>query len=137
MASPSIFSMRVVRCPACGARLPVQTHLAMLRCEYCDARVELERMPPQQPSLQQPGPPRMPGPPVHVARPQYSRFALIVLLLPVLLAGAGAFTAFRAVQLGETTTAAAIPSTPLAAPRALTADARTVAPTPASPLASV
>lgn len=35
--------LRVPRCPACHARLPVQGTEAVVVCEYCDARVEIGR----------------------------------------------------------------------------------------------
>jgi hypothetical protein len=89
MAAPSFFSMRVIRCPACGARLPQQSTTPIVRCEYCDARVEIAQpvaAPPQR---------RMPGPPAHVARPQYSSFAWILMIVPLVVITTGAFTAYR------------------------------------------
>jgi hypothetical protein len=72
MASRSIFHMRVIRCPSCGASLPVQGREPQVTCDYCDARVEIVRgsaTPPPQPRT---------GTPKHRANAHYSAFAWIM-----------------------------------------------------------
>ena len=91
MGSRTLFSLRVIRCPACHARLPVEGGETMVTCEYCDARVQLcARGAAPRPAKPQPATrpaqvdaPSVP-PPTHTATPHYSGFAWVVLLVPLL-----------------------------------------------------
>lgn len=87
MGSRTLFSLKVIRCPACHARLPVQGGETVVKCEYCDARVQLSGASPPKPK--RPAPVFEPAPPIeqpttHVATPHYSGFAWIMLLVPFL-----------------------------------------------------
>jgi DNA-directed RNA polymerase subunit RPC12/RpoP len=92
MAAGSIFSLRTIQCPACGARLPVDGRALVVACEYCDARVEVQR----RSSAPAPSPRPSPGPQRHVAQPHYSGFAWAVLIVPIAVVGYGAFALFLA-----------------------------------------
>lgn len=85
MASRSIFSLRVARCPACHARLPVRGNEPVVVCEYCDARVELVRRAP--PTHGPASTPRR-----TVAQSHYSGFAWAI-VLGATVCGIGAYLA--------------------------------------------
>lgn len=94
MASRTLFSLRVIRCPACHARLPVHGGESIVACEYCDARVQIQRhrsAPPPHPLAPTPHP-------VHTATPHYSGFAWIAFVVPLLAIGGSAVAFF--VQAG-------------------------------------
>lgn len=78
MGSRSLFALRVLRCPGCHARLPVQGGETMLTCEYCDARVQLSGKKP---------PAAVPGSgsrTTHVATTHYSGVAWVIFAVPLL-----------------------------------------------------
>jgi hypothetical protein len=94
MGSRTLFALRVIRCPACHARLPVQGADSVVRCEYCDAHVQLGGSGPKkkkkkqqhghQPVAPSPHAPSVAEAPTHVAQPHYSGCAWIVFIIPLL-----------------------------------------------------
>jgi hypothetical protein len=105
----ALFSLRVIRCPACHARLSVQGDESILQCEYCDAHVQLagveakKKKKKQQQSRpaasQAPVPPVGPPPASHVAQPHYSGFAWVVFLIPLMSIAGVAVSVFMSAGL--------------------------------------
>jgi hypothetical protein len=93
MGSRTLFALRVIRCPACHARLPVEGGELVVKCEYCDAHVQLAGSGPKKKKKKQPAQPQPPpavaapvadAPTTHTAQPHYSGFAWVVFLVPLL-----------------------------------------------------
>ncbi|MEX1365455.1 MAG: hypothetical protein AB1Z98_20175 [Nannocystaceae bacterium] len=137
MAARSIFSLRVVRCPACHARLPIGGGEAMVVCEYCDARVEVVRRATPRPAPSA-GTSSAASPPTrrHVATARFSSFMWTLLLAPLVIGVAIAASVYVATTPGaaaflDPPTVSTTPS----APRGSSAIPHPPPPTPSPPAA--
>jgi hypothetical protein len=84
-----VLSLRVLRCPACDATVPVRGTETVVVCEYCNAHLQVVRA--REPASPSPPAAVAVAAPQHVATPHYSGCAWVFLIVILLVAGGVAY----------------------------------------------